>query len=322
MSSSKLSRRTVLKWSLGLPLAVAAPVAFGGCSAHSADELNIAAGEEGGVYFEFATLLSLALVRHGIAKTSRAIATEASVQNLNMLASGDAQLSLALADTVAQYRQDGHGSKPVALGRVYQNYFHCISRAESRIFTLDDLAGRRIGTGAAGSGTWVTGQRILKAAGLPTAARPPEEVKLGYADGLEALKSGDIDALFLFGGMPVRGVAELARHVDLRLMNLNDVLQSLRRSYPGLYDHVTIPGGTYPRVPEASSIGVANLLMASESLDEDLVGRIVRMLVEHAQELIPEQTAGMQFLSPQSLISTAGQPLHPGARTAYRQLHG
>jgi hypothetical protein len=31
---------------------------------------------------------------------------------------------------------------------------------------------------------------------------------------------------------------------------------------------------------------------------------------------------GTQFLDPRSLIVTAGIPLHPGAVTAYRALHG
>ena len=41
-----------------------------------------------------------------------------------------------------------------------------------------------------------------------------------------------------------------------------------------------------------------------------------------AGQLVPESSAGIQFLTTETLISTGGLPLHPGARTAYRELHG
>lgn len=317
-----LSRRTLLQLSVGLGLSVVAAAPLSACTSKKAGEIGIASGEKGGMYYEFATLLAESLVLHGLADSAHAIETEASVQNIQMLADGRAQLSLVLADTAAQYRQDSNSGQPVALGRVYQNYFHCIVRSDGKIKRLSDLEGQRIGTGAAGSGTWVTGQRILLQTGLNTSGNPPQEFKLGYASGVKALQERRIDALFLFGGMPVAAVADLARQMDLRLLDLDSVLPGLRRSYPGLYDQVQIPAGTYERVAVSNSVGVANLLMVSSLFDDDLAGKIVRLLVDRAEELIPRETAGMQFLSPQTLISTAGQPLHAGARKAYRQLHG
>ena len=50
--------------------------------------------------------------------------------------------------------------------------------------------------------------------------------------------------------------------------------------------------------------------------------RTVQLLVHNAGELIPQSTLGVQFLSAESLINTAGIPLHPAAAEAYRKLHG
>lgn len=317
-----LTRRTLLQLSVGAALGAAIAVPLSSCARKVPSEIRIASGEKGGMYYEFATLLADSLVLHGLADSAHAIETEASVQNLQMLTDGSAQLSLVLADAAAQYREDSNSGQPVALGRVYQNYFHCIVRSDGKIKKLWDLEGHRIGTGATGSGTWLTGQRILQQTGLKSSENPPEEFKYGYASGIRALQQRRIDALFLFGGMPVAAVADLAHRIDLRLLDLDSVLPGLRSSYPGLYDQVQIPAGTYERVAVSNSIGVANLLMVSSQFDVDLAGKIVRLLVDGAEELIPRETAGMQFLSPQTLISTAGQPLHPGARKAYRELHG
>ncbi|MFJ2621682.1 TAXI family TRAP transporter solute-binding subunit [Glutamicibacter sp. NPDC087344] len=305
------------------PLALALPATVSGCSARpSVPRLDVAAGESGGMYFEFATLLSQALVSERIAEQSSVLQTEASAQNLHLLAENQSLLSLALADAVDQYRSESNDAEPLALGRVYQNYFHALVRADSSIHQVSDLAGSRLGTGAPGSGTWITGQRILQMAGLKAEGKIPKETKLGYTDGLAALEAAEVDALFLFGGMPVGAISDLAARIELRLLDLSMVLSGLRLRYPGLYDRVVIPAGTYPGVGEVQSIGVGNLLMAQAGLPDQVAGEVVRLLVDQAHELIPQNSAGIQYLTAQSLISTAGQPLHPGAREAYRQLHG
>lgn len=70
------------------------------------------------------------------------------------------------------------------------------------------------------------------------------------------------------------------------------------------------------------TVGVANLLLCRADLAEHTVHRTVTMLVEYAAELIPRSSVGVQFLSPEPLINTAGIPLHPAAATTYRKLHG
>ncbi|GAA3306362.1 TAXI family TRAP transporter solute-binding subunit [Glutamicibacter nicotianae] len=317
------SRRNLLKYLLALPVAATIP-ALGSCTSRaSAGRLDIASGEDGGMYFQFASLLSKALVANGVAEQSSALNTQASAQNLAMLAGNEAELALALADTADQYRKD-HGSQtqPLALGRVYQNYFHCILRPGTGIESLHDLAGRTIGTGAPESGTWVTGQRILEAAKLKNSANAPTELQYGYAAGLDALSRGSIDALFLFGGLPVMPLSELASSMDLELLDVSGVLPQLRERYPDLYDAVVIPEGTYHGVKSVQTIGVGNLLMARADMADDLAGAIVKLLVDHADQLVPDSSAGIQFLTTETLISTGGLPLHPDARTAYRELHG
>lgn len=317
------SRRNMLKYLLALPASAGIP-ALSSCSTlDSAQRLDIASGEDGGMYFQFASLLSKALVANGVAEQSHALNTQASAQNLAMLAGNEAELALALADTADQYRKDHAAqTQPLALGRVYQNYFHCIIRPEAGIASLQDLAGRTIGTGAPESGTWVTGQRILDAAKLKHSANAPKELQYGYAAGLDALSRGSIDALFLFGGLPVMPLSELASSMDLGLLDVSAVLPQLRAQYPDLYDAVVIPEGTYRGIQSVQTIGVGNLLMARADMPDDLAGAIVKLLVEHADQLVPVSSAGIQFLTPETLVSTGGQPLHPGARQAYRELHG
>jgi TRAP transporter TAXI family solute receptor len=131
-----------------------------------------------------------------------------------------------------------------------------------------------------------------------------------------------VDALFWSGGVPTAAIAAAQQDVPLALLDLSALLPQLRQRYGAYYDRVLIPAGSYPGVPAVWTVGAANLLLCREDLDHDTVKRTVDLLVHYAGELIPESSLGVQFLSPETLINTAGIPLHPAAAAAYRSLHG
>lgn len=318
----ELPRRRVLELSaLGL-LAGALPLGLSGCSSTTeADALVVAGGETGGLYHEFATLLAQALTRYGVASSASALMTQASADNIALLLDGTAQLGLALADSVATSPAVAEG-KIHALGRVYQNYFHLLVRRQDAIGTVQDLVGKRLGTGAPGSGTWLTGQRILRAAGLKHSGQQAIEQQLGLNDSLAALAEHRLDAMMISGGIAIKSIVELNRRLPLRLLDLATLIPALRADHPGLYDRVVIPQQTYPGMDAVHTIGVANLLLGRADLPDALVSATVRLLIEHAGELVPSSSAGIQFLSPDNLIATAGQPLHPAAADTYRRIHG
>ncbi|MCW4464919.1 TAXI family TRAP transporter solute-binding subunit [Glutamicibacter sp. MNS18] len=316
------SRRRVLELSaLGL-LAGAFPMGLSGCTTTThADALVVAGGEAGGLYHEFATLLAEALQRYSVATSATALMTQASADNIALLLDGTAQLGLALADSVAASPAVAEG-KIFTLGRVYQNYFHLLVRREEAIGTVQDLAGQRLGTGAPGSGTWLTGQRILQAAGLKDTGQEASEQRLGLNDGLEALADDRIDAMMISGGIAINSIEQLNRSTPLRLLDLASLIPDLRADHPGLYDRVVIPQDTYSGMETVHTIGVSNLLLGRADLPDNLVEATVRLLIEHAGELVPSSSAGIQFLSPDNLIATSGQPLHPAAAETYRRIHG
>jgi TRAP transporter TAXI family solute receptor len=186
-----------------------------------------------------------------------------------------------------------------------------------------------VAVGQPGSGTSLTTPRLLDAAGLGTSANggPPVDgtvavVSLGLNDGIAALKAGAVDALFWSGGVPTAAIAAAQQEVALALLDLSSLLPELRRRHGAVYDRVLVPDGSYPGIPAVWTVGAANLLLCRSDLDDATVERTVQLLVHHAGELIPQSSLGVQFLSPETLINTAGVPLHPAAADAYRALHG
>ncbi|MDQ0827336.1 TRAP transporter TAXI family solute receptor [Arthrobacter sp. B2I5] len=322
-------RRSVLKSALAVGLSACLPSALAACTGGARPEtLIVAGGEPGGFYLEFSTLLAAALERHGLANHARAVATGGSLDNIAELRAGRAAFAVALADAATD-QPGGDAAEIAAVGKVYENYVHCVVRKDSGIRDISGLAGRRVAVGQPGSGTSLTTPRLFEAAGLATsegAAAPPAGTaaveNLGLNDGIAALKAETVDALFWSGGVPTAAIAAAQQDVALALLDLSGLLPELRRRYGGIYDRVLIPEGSYPGVPAVWTVGAPNLLLCRRDLDNATVERTVQLLVHSAAELIPQSSLGVQFLSAESLINTAGVPLHPAAADAYRALHG
>jgi len=312
-----LTRRTALLGGLGF--------ALGGCgiSGYTGPErtVTIAAGESGGFYLAFAELLAAELSRAESRLHASAMPTEASVANVNLLRSGQADLALALAD-VAQTAVGGSAPFPgpvplQALGRVYENYMQLVVRAGEGLRTPAALRDRSVSLGAGGSGAAQTGERVFTQAGVRVDAQ-----HLPLADALAALAAHRIDALLWSGGIPTPALADLNRTTPIDLVPLGGLVPTLRSAYGAVYDQVQVPDGAYRGVGSLATIGVANLLVCSPALPDDVAAAVVRVLVERAADLVPAQAVGAQFLDVRTLIGTEPVPLQPGAAAEYRTLHG
>ncbi|WP_395401413.1 TAXI family TRAP transporter solute-binding subunit [Arthrobacter sp. UC242_113] len=333
-----VGRRGVLKSGLGLVLGAAGLPGMAACTASPGPaRVTVAGGEAGGFYLEFAALLAESLQRHGIAQRAEALTTGGSLDNIKRLVAGEATFAVALLDAAAQQAGVHYPAAPetgpeqtvdqpagvmVAVGKVYENYVHCLVRRDSGIGNYRHLTGRRIGIGEAGSGTSLTARRILEVSGLAGSARAVTEVNLGLNDGLAALRRKAVDALFWSGGVPTAAITKANDEPGLRLLDLSSLVRPLRDRFGAFYDRVLIPGSGYPGAGSVWTVGVANLLLCRGDLDGGIVRNTVRLLVDHADELVPRSSLGVQFLSPDTLINTADLPLHPAAAEAYRTLHG
>ncbi|MFD8246188.1 TAXI family TRAP transporter solute-binding subunit [Nocardia sp. NPDC059691] len=294
-----------------LALAVAAGLAACGPGGRGATA-RLASGEVGGFYHAFAGLLGLAAEDVGEVRIER-VTTSGSQDNLALLARGEVDAALALADSVRD-----SADQVFALGRVYENYLQLVVRADSPIGSVAGLRGTRVSLGAEGSGAALTGERILRVAGLD----PSADVAIAHrplAQAVAALTAGDVDALLWAGGVPT---ARLAVPSRMRLVDMGDLAAPMRDRFGPVYDRVAIPADAYPGGVSVHTIGVANLLLAAGSMPEEVAAAIVELLVWHADALVPTEAAGTQFLDGRSLISTGPIPLHPGAAAVYRRWHG
>ncbi|GLY67685.1 TAXI family TRAP transporter solute-binding subunit [Amycolatopsis taiwanensis] len=285
-------------------------------------QVRIATGEQTAFYLAFGQLLATELQAAYPRLRCIALPTEASVANLTMLDKGEAELALTLAD-IAEDALTGNTSfsRPVALralGRVYENYLQLAVRADSTITSVPQLAGRTISLSAPGSGAAAMGSRLVSAAGLTDV----RILHLSMAEAHDALSARTIDAMLVSGGVPLPILSTLDDEIGIRILPLSPFLPAMRRAGQTAYESVLLPPGAYRGGSEVDTIGSANLLVCRPDLAEDVAAAVTRVLAQRAGDLVPAQAVGTQFLDVRSLISTGAVPLHPGAVTAYRSLHG
>ena len=126
--------------------------------------------------------------------------------------------------------------------------------------------------------------RLLEVAGLD----PDEDITrrgLGVGESVQALRDGSIDAFFWSGGVPTGAVTDLATTDDIRLLALDRYLPDMRERFGEAYQEAEIEEGEYAASPAVTTIGVPNLLMVNEDMDDELAYDITKALYDGKDRL-------------------------------------
>jgi TRAP transporter TAXI family solute receptor len=245
--------------------------------------------------------------------------TTASVDNCLLVGKGKAELALIMADTgwdaymgKAQFKE----KIPLrTLAVLYPNNMHVVTVEGKGIEKVSDLKGKRVSTGAPGSGTEVMALRVIEAYGLDPSKDMTRD-KLSVSESAGALKDGKIDAFFWVGGLPTAAVTDLGATpgVKMKLLNSADAVPKMREKYGPLYVKGIIPAKTYPGQNVDVPIAVVwNLLICNENMKESVAYDIVKTLFDHKPELIASHSdAKYLSLEPQA-AGGSPIPFHPGA---------
>ncbi|MFG2029379.1 TAXI family TRAP transporter solute-binding subunit [Streptomyces sp. NPDC048825] len=219
-----------------------------------------------------------------------ATTTGASVQNIQGLGAGTYDLAFSLLDTAGDAIEGKESfSSPQdieALSRLYPNYTQVLVRSDAGIDSLKDMKGKRVSTGAPGSGTEVIANRLLKAAGLDP-AKDVSTDRLGLPETVDAMKDGTIDALFWSGGLPSGGITDLTTSLkkEVRFLDVTPQLPALNKEYGDVYQTGSIPQSVYGQSKDVPTIVVPNVLLVKKGFDPDLAAEIVNLVYEKKSDL-------------------------------------
>ncbi|GGB41683.1 C4-dicarboxylate ABC transporter substrate-binding protein [Roseibium aquae] len=317
-------KKTLLRGPKGL-IATAALIAFGfGAPALAQSQLSIATGGTGGVYYPMGGGLAEVINNHVDGYSAAAEVTGASVENMGLVATGDADLGIGLADTVAQAytgtgRFEGQQLPMIrGLASLYANMIHIVALEGSGISTLEDLRGKRVSIGAPGSGTEVNTAAILEANGITY--DDIEEQRLNFNETADALANGDIDAGFWSVGAPTSSILNLATTQDIVIIALTEEQLAAAMAADSTFATTTLPAGTYNGVDEDIKVlGIPNVLTVSSEMPDDLAYAITSAMFENIAELQAVHPAANQTTVEFTLAATP-VPLHPGAIRYFEEI--
>ena len=281
--------------------------------------LSMVTGGIGGVYYPMGAGMANLLSRHIPYAEATAEVTTASVDNCLLVGAGKADLALIMADVGWDaYQGKGKFNKKEPLRTIavlYPNNMHIVTLQGKGIQKVPDLKGKRVSTGAPGSGTEVKALRVLEAYGLDP-DRDMKKARWSASESAGALKEGKIDAYFWDGGLPTPSVTDLGATpgIRIKLIGHEDAIPKMRQKYGPLYVRGIIPAETYPGQDVDVPIAVVwNLLICNEKMKADVAYDILKTLFEHNPELITvHRMARFITLEPQA-AGGSPIPLHPGA---------
>jgi TRAP transporter TAXI family solute receptor len=271
----------------------------------SAKQIKIifATGGIGGVYLYYGTQIA-AIITANTPYQATAIQTAASIDdNLLLRDKTDPEKGIyfcatSLPDSAYVAYTGTHKlfkEKPAPsriLWMMYPNYLQIVTTADRGIKRVKDLAGKRVSTGAPGSGTEFTALLVLKAAGVNASSFKKWE-KLGAKESTEALSNGTIDAYFWSGGLPTGSIVELATTLKRRNKTVSfvsippdsDVVKYFDKNFSGLAEPGVISKDVYESKSDTPTIRFWNWVLAPESLPDNVAYDIVKAVFTNLDQL-------------------------------------
>jgi TRAP transporter TAXI family solute receptor len=199
-----------------------------------------------------------------------------------------------------------------------------VVRADSDLHTIDDMRGRRVSVSVRESGMFQHICNIFGVLGISFDDFEPHY--LGFADGAEALRSGEIDAQWQCP-IPNPVMTQLDNDTDVRVLEygagqLENVLDKVE-----FYRRATMEAGCLRAVSRnLPQVGVLNVITTHARVDNSIVKDWVSAMIQNAGALgdtLPLYKGlgnlfGELKTEGASVFEPGGVKLHPGAVQAYR----
>ena len=288
--------------------------------AAQAQNISIATGGTGGVYYPLGGGLAAVLSKYVPGMQATAEVTGGSVANMQLIGTGKPYIAFTQADAAidALKGQDKFAGKPIpvrTLAVLYPNRMHVVSIEGTGITKIADMKGKRVSTGSGGSATEVFAFRVIEAAGLDKDKDMKRE-RLGVAESVNALKDRKIDAFFWVGGLPTAAVTDLANSpgVKIKMIDIAHLVPIMAKKHGSIYIKDVIPRRMY-RGMEADNQAatVTNLLAVHRDMDTKTAYTITKTLWEHRVDLVRVHAEAVNIKPENQKAEASSIPWHPAA---------
>jgi len=252
-------------------------------------------------------------------------ATKASAENCNLLKAGDIELAtMSFPTTLQGYMGDmafkDNKIDVCVLFQMYGNPVHMIVMEDSPYQSVEDLRGKTISVGQAGSGNYNVAVAFLEGLYGMVEGVDYKAEYLNYTESVEAFKNGTIDAALFDTVSPHATIIDLASWKPIRLLPFDEsLIAKTENVYAQNFITMTIPGGTYAGQDEDVLCAAhGNYVTTDSELDEQIAYDIVKTVMENLDYMATVHDAFTR-LTLEDGCQTGGLPLHPGAQKYFEE---
>ena len=234
--------------------------------------------------------------------------------------SGETDLAILDVETAyvafsGESRDEAPARRLRAVAVLFSTAVQIVARSDAGITRVADLRGKRLGVGSKGSPTERAARLILESHGVPFTSVQPT---FGSGDLAEPLRTGKLDALFLYSPFQNPLIVDMAGADNVRLVPIDRTKVGAIQEQHHFLKATTIPGGTYKNQDDdLLTVGMDVLLVCRQDLPEALVYNLARTLFDSVP-LLRQAHASASGIDPER-GPTAAIPLHPGAARYYRE---
>ena len=305
--------------------ALALTVTVAGCGGGSGEKeqfINIATGGTAGTYYPIGGAIAEILNKNGM--NASAQSTGASVANINMLKDKQVELAIVQNDItyyavngLEMFKEGGKIENLFGIASLYPETCQFVVREDSGIRSINDLKGKRVAVGAAGSGAEANARQILEAYGITY--DDVDEQFLSFAEGAYAIKDGTVDAAFVTAGYPTASVQDVAAQNKIRLLPVgDDQIKVLTEKYP-FYTKTTVPAGTYQGFDEdVQTVSVMAILVANDKIDAALGEKLTKAIFDNVDKIATAHSAGKNIKKENALEALDFIKMNEGATKALK----
>ena len=290
----------------------------GGGESGGTVSLNMATGGTSGTYYGFSGVVAQVLnEKIGDQLNITVESTGASAANIDLIDTNGDQLAIVQND-VMYYAATGtdmyDGKTPIdsysAVMSCYPEYVQIV--ANTSITSIDQLKGKKVSVGDAGSGVEFNARQILAAYDIDIDSDIVKQNQ-SFADSADSLKNGTIDAAFVVAGYPTTAISELASTYNFNLLPIDEEHANALMDQYGFYTYGEIPGGTYgPVADSVPAVAVMATIIARNDVPEDAVYNFVKGVFDYQEDIAAAHDKGKE-LSVETAVSGIDIDFHPGA---------
>jgi TRAP transporter TAXI family solute receptor len=289
--------------------------------AQAKDFVSVATGGTSGTYYPIGGAIAQAASKSGVIQAT-AETGNASVANLNLVGKGEIEIAFAQNDTTFwAYNGEQMFKEPLknvrAVAALYPEHVQVITAKDAKIVTVDDLKGKRVSVGAAGSGTEADARALFDIAKLTYADMKVDHLDFGQTT--NRFKDNQIDVGFVVAGFPTASVMDLTTTKDVQLLSFSDdFLTQLSKKFPYFVASV-IPANTYRGIDkETKTPAVVAILVTHDKVPENVIYEFVKGMFENLDTIQASHATAKQITLNGALQGLTA-PVHPGAAKYFKE---